>query len=257
MRILIILVSIAAYFSVSAEENRPLRVGMELSYPPFEMIDKQGNPKGISVDLARALGRYLHREVEIQNIPFIGLIPSLKTNKIDLIISSLTMTPERKKVIDFSEPYIETGLCLLISQKSSLDSIEGADESDRVIVVKQGTTGEVYAQKNLKKATVLILDKEASCVLEIVQGKADAFIYDQFSVFTNWQRNLNTTRVNLHPFYKEYWAVGIRKGNAALLAQVNEFLKQFRQSKGFEELGNLYLPQQKAAFEKLGIPFFL
>lgn len=69
--------------------EKTLVVGMELNYPPFEMVDPQGRPFGLSVDLAQALGRYLHRKVQIENIPFDGLIPALKTGKIDLIISCI------------------------------------------------------------------------------------------------------------------------------------------------------------------------
>ena len=69
-------------------------VGMDLSYPPFETIDTTGKPTGVSVDLAEALGHSLGRPLRIENIPFTGLIPSLKTGKIDCIISSMTDTPE-------------------------------------------------------------------------------------------------------------------------------------------------------------------
>ena len=89
----------------SRQSHNQLIVGMELAYPPFEMTDPQGHPAGVSVDLANALGKYLGRDVEIQNIPFDGLIPSLQTRKIDLIISSMTATAERAKTIDFSDPY--------------------------------------------------------------------------------------------------------------------------------------------------------
>src|SRR4051812_31325605 len=96
------------------QESNTLKVGMELAYPPFEMTDERGAPAGVSVDLARALGEHLHRPVLIENLPFDGLIPALKTGKIDLIISSMTATEERMKSIDFSEPYLRTGLCLLV-----------------------------------------------------------------------------------------------------------------------------------------------
>src|SRR5262245_39564495 len=72
-----------------------LVVGMELNYPPFEQVDTQGKPAGISVEMAHALGTFLGRKVRIENIPFDGLIPALKTGKIDVIISSMTETPER------------------------------------------------------------------------------------------------------------------------------------------------------------------
>ena len=75
-----------------------LIVGMELAYPPFEMRDAQGNPTGVSPDLAQALGEYLHEPVTIENMNFSGLIPALKTGKIDLIISSMTETPERARI---------------------------------------------------------------------------------------------------------------------------------------------------------------
>jgi polar amino acid transport system substrate-binding protein len=243
-----------SFFGLFGKEP-PLRVGMELNYPPFEMICHDGKPCGISVDIAQALGRFLKREIVIENIAFVGLIPALKTAKVDLIISSLTATEQRRKAIDFSEPYGKIGLCLLISAKSNLQDIQGANESDRVIVVKSGTTGEMYALQNLKGATIRILDKEAMCVLEVIQGKADAFIYDQLSVYTQWQKNPLTTRAQLKPFQLEDWAVGIQKGNRKLLDQVNLFIADFKQSGGFERLGDSYLPEQKAAFNKLGVPF--
>src|SRR5271170_5448327 len=96
------------------QQSNRLVVGMELAYPPFEMIDQQGQPAGVSVDLAHDLGKQLGREVQIENIPFHGLIPSLQTRKIDLVISSMTATPERAKSIAFSDPYLQTGLCLLV-----------------------------------------------------------------------------------------------------------------------------------------------
>lgn len=233
----------------------PLRVGMELSYPPFEMVSPDGSPTGISVDIAHALGNYLERPVVIENLSFVGLLPALKNGKIDLIISSMTITEERKHSIDFSIPYATTGLCLLVSTKSKLNNIDEANHSHCTIVVKSGTSGEVYATKHLSKANVRVLDKEAMCVLEVVQGKADAFIYDQLSVYTQWQKNLQTTRALLTPFQKEEWGMGIRKNNPVLLEQINKFILKFREEGGFDKLSNKYLSQQKEAFKQLGIPF--
>jgi len=80
---------------MAAQADDPLRVGMELSYPPFEMTDEQGEPMGVSVEIAKALSESLDRPLEILNIPFQGLIPALRTGKIDLIISSMTRTEQR------------------------------------------------------------------------------------------------------------------------------------------------------------------
>ena len=232
-----------------------LRVGMELAYPPFEMQDPAGNPSGVSVDLAHALADYLHEPVTIQNIPFSGLIPALKTGKIDLVISSMTETPERANSIDFSDPYLRTGLCLLVKKDSPIRGIADLDRPGLTLVVKQGTTGQAYARDNIRSAQVLVLDKETACVLEVTQGKAAAFIYDQMSTYSNWKRNSDTTRPILQPFQAEYWAIGIRQGNTALRDEVNAFLKDFRAKGGFDQLGDRYLSEQKAAFKQLNVPF--
>ena len=237
-------------------EERKLLVGMELAYPPFEMRDERGEPAGVSVDLARALGEQLGRPVEIQNLPFDGLIPALKTGKIDLIISSMTATAERAQSIDFSDPYLKTGLCLLVAAKSDIQSIADADKAGRSIAVKKGTTGHLYALRALKAARPLVLDKENACVLEVVQGKAEAFIYDQMSTFKNWRQNPDTTRAILVPFQQESWAIGLRKGNDDLRAKVNAFLAGHREKGGFEKLGDKWLGEQKTEFKKLGIPFY-
>ncbi len=236
--------------------NHRLIVGMELAYPPFEMTDRHGNPAGVSVDLAKALGQYLGVPVEIQNTAFAGLIPSLQTHKIDLIISSMTATPERARAIAFSDPYLKTGLCLLVAKNSPIQSMADADQPGQVVVVKLGTTGHIYARDHVNKAQVRVLDKEDACVLEVVEGKAGAFIYDQFSTYQNWQRNPGTTRALLQPFQEESWAIGLRQDDTALRDKVNAFLKDYRQRGGFEELGDHWLKEQKEAFRKLGHPFY-
>jgi polar amino acid transport system substrate-binding protein len=229
---------------------------MELAYPPFEMTDERGQPAGVSVDLAEALGKFLNRKVEIQNVAFDGLIPSLQTHKIDLIISSMTATAERAQTIAFSDPYLKTGLCLLVGKNSPIQSIQDADQPGRTVAVKKGTTGHVYATDKIKNAHVLVLDKEDACVLEVIQGKADAFIYDQMSTYENWRRHPENTRALLKPFQEESWAIGLRKDDSALLKQVNDFLQDFKGHGGFDQLGDRYLKDQKEAFSKLGYTFY-
>ena len=233
----------------------PLRVGMELSYPPFEMTDQVGRPTGVSVRLAEALAKHLGRELVIENIAFDGLIPALKTKKIDCIISSMTATPERARSIAFSEPYLRTGLALLVGGSSTLMSAAELDQSGRVIAVKKGTTGHQFASTQLRRARLLVLDKESAAVLEVAQGRADAFIYDSLSVYRSHIRHPDTTRPLLRPFREESWAVGLRRGDDALRTAVNEFLAEFRAGGGFDRLGDEFLPEEKAFFKKEGIPF--
>ena len=253
VRVLFFILAVSGGVASAAE---PLRVGMELSYPPFEMTDPQGRPAGVSVRLAEALGKHLGREVVIENIAFDGLIPALKTGKIDCIISSMTATPERSRSIAFSAPYLKTGLALLVGTKSPVRSEADLDLKGRTIAVKKGTTGHQYAATALKQARVLVLDKENAAVMEVAQGKADAFIYDSLSVFQNQKRHPETTRAILRPFREETWAIGLRQSDAELLRQINEFLKAFRAEGGFEKLSDEFLPEEKRAFAAQGIPFY-
>jgi len=234
-----------------------LTVGMELAYPPFEMSDKDGTPSGVSVDFAKALGKYLNKEVVIENIAWDGLIPSLKTGKIDLIISSMTITDERKKSIDFSIPYAQTSLAILANKDSDVDSIEDLNKEGKKVAVKKGSTGHLYAKNNLPNADILVFDKEAACVLEVVQGKADGFLYDQLTIYKNYAKHMGTTKPLLKPFQKdfEYWGVALRQ-NDPLKEKVNEFIKKAKEDGTFDTFAKKYLTDAKNTFDELGIPFF-
>lgn len=238
------------------EKSSPtLKIGMELSYPPFETIDKEGKPSGISVDLAYALGSWMHEAILIENIPFIGLIPSLNANKIDLILSSMTVTQERTQAIDFSDPYLEIGLCFLISKQTKSSSLQDLDQKGNIIVVKVATTGEVFAKEHITQAKIIALDQEASCIMEVVQGKANAFLYDQISIYNSWQRYPEETKVSLFPVTKEKWAIGMRKGDDELRRKVNAFLLDFEKTGGFKKLADKYLSKEQKAFKELNVPF--
>jgi polar amino acid transport system substrate-binding protein len=233
-----------------------LVVGMDLSYPPFETIDPAGKPTGVSVEIAEALAKSLGKTLRIENIPFTGLIPSLQTGKIDCIISSMTDTPERRSSVAFSDPYIGTGLALLVGKNSTASSMVDIDQPGKTLAVRQGTTGEVWVRANIKNAQILALEKEAAAVLEVAQGKADAFLYDQMSIWKNAQEQPEKTRALLAPVRKEQWAVALRMDDTALLDKINAFLKDFRAAGGFEKLGDKYLGDQKAAFHEQGIEFY-
>lgn len=234
-----------------------LRVGMDLSYPPFEMQDKAGNPDGVGVRLAEALAAHLGRPLKIVPMEFSGLIPALKTGNIDLILSSMTATDERRQSIDFSNPYAFTGLALLVRKDSDILSIEDLKKPGRTITAKTATTGEIWAIQHIPGAKRVVFEDQTACVLEVAQGRADAFIYDQLSIYQYAEENKQTTRGLLKPFVEESWALGIAKGNDALLNQVNTFLDEFRKQDGFGKLGDRYLQKEKKILEAAGVPFIL
>lgn len=258
----IVLILLAApLFAQGMEETEgkePLIVAMELQYPPFEMSDTDGNPAGISVEIAKALGESLDRPVTIENIAWTGLIPSLQTGKADIIISSMTITEDRKKVVDFSDPYIKSGLTLLLSADSTAESFADLNEPGRVLAVKSGTTGAIIAGEQLAKAEVRLFDEVAACVLEVAQGKADAFIYDALTVYENHKKNPDTTKVNIKsiPGTDGFWGMAVKQGNEEFLAEVNSFIAEFRESGGFNALAEQFLGEQKQIFDQSGVPFF-
>ena len=235
--------------------NNVLVVGMELAYPPFEMRDTNNEPDGISVRMAESLAAHLGRPLKIQDTGWDGIIPSLNSGQIDLIISSMTNTPERAENIDFSDGYVTNGLCMLVGRDSDIRSVDDLPESNRKVAVKLATTGHLWAQRELEGVELVVLDESATCVLEVVQGRADAFIYDQISIYRHWRQHEQTTRPILEPIREETWAIGIRKGDDELRDQVNAFLEKFRADGKFDELAERYMKAERAEFEKRGVPF--
>ena len=237
----------------------PLVVGMELEYPPFEFVAEDGTNDGVSVKMAEALANYLGRTIEIQNIKFDALITALKSDSIDLIISSMTATEERRKSINFSDPYVTTGLAMLVPIDSPIKSIEDLMTGKWKVVVKLGTTGESFARSELRNATIVPMKQDPVCALEVAQKKADVWIYDQLSIFHHHKRHKDTTKALLKPIREEQWAIGLRKPKLgeddSLREEVNKFLKSFRESGQFEELANIYLKEEKKLVSSMGIPF--
>lgn len=240
---------------VSCGRSDKLVIGMDATYPPFEMLDDRGECGGVSADLGRALAAHLGREVEFRNINFDGLITALKSGSIDCVISSMTANDERRKSIAFSEPYVKNGLAILVAAKSPVQSPDDLKIPGRKIVVRLGTTGESYAREFLKDAKIISLDSDSACVLEVVNGNVDAWIYDQISIMLFHDRHPDATRALLKPLREEYWAIGLRQGDDELRGKVNEFLKKFRSEGGFTKLAEKHLAKEKKMMTEQGIPF--
>ena len=129
------------------EGPKPLIVGMELAYPPFEMRGPDNEPDGISVRMAEDLAAYLGRPLEVRDVEWNGIIPALKSGKIDAIISSMTNTPERARSIAFSNSYVTNGLCMLVQKNSPIQSIADVKPGEHKLAVKLATTGHQWARK--------------------------------------------------------------------------------------------------------------
>lgn len=232
-----------------------LIIGLDATYPPFEFVDTTGKISGISVAIGEEIGKTTGKKVEYRNMSFEGLIPALQTGQIDLIISSVTASPERRKSIDFSDPYVKTKLSILASKNSSVQSGEDLKTPGRKIAVRIATTGEQWSRAELPQAQIVALDTDAACVMEIVNGTVDAWVYDQISVMNYHAQHPQQTRALLAPLREEAWAVALKKGNEPLKAQVNEAIAKMKSDKSFDRLAEKYMSKEKATLEAQGLPF--
>lgn len=232
-----------------------LVIGMEAEYPPFEFVDDKGQITGVSVEIGREIATTLGREPEFRNIKFDGLITALKTGSIDLIISSMTATDERRQSIDFSDPYVKNGLAVLVSKNSRVQKADDLKTAGSRIVVRLGTTGETWARKELPQAKLVSLDSDPACVLEVINGSVDAWIYDQISIMNHHARHPDATRALLAPLREEVWAVGLTQGQPELKAKINQTLARFRAEGGFTRLADKYLGKERDAMKAQGLPF--
>lgn len=253
----LLVLSVVLLSSCSKEEDKSLVVAMELQFPPFEMADADGTPTGISVEMAYALGEYLDRPVKIENTSWTGLIPSIQSGKADLIISSMSVTEERAKVVDFSIPYAASGLTLLINKDSKVSGYNDLGEEGIVIAVKSGNIGALWAQENVPQENIRIFDEVASCALEVSQGKVDAFIYDALTTFELQKKFPETTVVNLEniPGTSGGWGVAMKKGSS-LKPEIDAFILEYRNKGGFENLEKKYLTEMKHVFDAAGVSSF-
>lgn len=203
-----------------------LIIGTEPTFPPFESKNEKGEYVGFDMDMARALAKDLGVTLRIKEMNFQSLPTALETGKIDLIISGMTATPERAESRSFTEPYFLTGLCLLVNAKAGITG--RADADGKRFVVKRGTTGDINVKKLFPNCSVTRLESEGACALEVVNGRADAFLYDQLSIRKHNQVNPETTRALLTPLTKEPYAMAARLDDKKFVDRLNKFLADVR-----------------------------
>ena len=255
-KIVIILAVLMLSLTGCTTKKNTLKVGMELAYPPFETTDIQGKPYGVSVDIAKAFADYLGMDIEIQNTNWTGVIPALETGKVDMVISSMTITEKRKESVDFSHAYAKAYLAFLVNIDSNVTQASQLNQSDKTIAVKTGSTGDTYVTANYPNATILRLDNESAAVAEVINGHADAFIYDQLTIYRNVKANEATIKaVYIPDQVAEEWGAAFKK-DSALTAKFNAFLVKFTNEGGFADLIEKHLKEEKKTFDEMGFTFF-
>jgi len=203
-----------------------LVIGTEPEFPPFETRNEKGEFVGFDMDMARELAKDLGVKLRIEPMMFDSLPTALGTGKVDLIVSGMTADEERAKSRSFTEPYFHTKLCLLVNAKS--DITKPADVNGKRVVVKLGTTGEKRSKLLFPDSHIQPLETEGACALEVVHGRADAFLYDRHSIVRHHRNNPKTTRALLEPLSDEPYAMAARLGDTRFVERLNEFLRAFR-----------------------------
>ena len=212
-----------------------LLVGMEAGYQPFEMQDEKGNIVGFDVDIAYEMGKAIfgkggEKKVKLVNTAWEGIIPALMTHKFDIIMSGMTVRQDRNLKVNFCDPVYYIGQCILINKKDKdkYKSYKDLNKKGVIATSKLGTTGAFTIDRLLPNATPRLFKTEAEGALQVANGLADAFVYDEPQVRVNAAKYKETTLGLFEPLTYEPLAWAIRKGDPDFLNWLNNFLKQIR-----------------------------
>lgn len=217
-----------------------LRIGLEAGYMPFEMRDKRGDIIGFDVDLARLMARYMGVKLTLVNTQWDGIIPALLTDKFDILMSGMTITPERNLQVNFADPYITVGQTVLLKKAlgPTITSYQQLNDPQYVVATKLGTSGDMAAHKLLPKAQIKAFETEAEATLEVRNGRADALIYDlPFNAVFVAQYKDQVVHLKT-PFTHESLGWGVRKGDPDFLNWLNNFQRTIKNDGTYDALYN-------------------
>ncbi|AMK11511.1 MAG: transporter substrate-binding domain-containing protein [Pseudodesulfovibrio sp.] len=219
-----------------------LRVGLEAGYMPFEMTDKKGTVVGFDVDMVTEMAKAMGVKLEIVNTAWDGIIPGLLSDKYDLIASGMTINQERNLKVNFANPYIVVGQTALIAAQSAdkIQTWKDLNNEGVVITSKLGTTGEQAAKRLFPKATYKSFEMEDQAMLETLNGKADATVYDlpMTSIFFAQRGKEAGMKFLNEPFTYEPLGWAINKGDPDFLNWLNNFIVQIRNDGRYERIYN-------------------
>lgn len=218
-----------------------LRVGMDPTYMPFEMTNKQGEIIGFEVDILKAMAKAMGVKLELVSVSYDGIIPGLLTDKFDMIGSGMTVNQERNLKVNFTDPFIKTGQTLLIRKdlEGKIKSYKDLNSADYKITSKLGTTGEFVAKRVINRAQYFGYNTEADAVLEVVNGRADGFIYDAPYNVVALEKLGNGQLIFLdEPFTYEPLAFALKKGDYDSINWINNFLNQIKNDGSYDRIYN-------------------
>lgn len=213
--------------------DKPLIVGTEPSFPPFEMTEND-TYVGFDIDLANAIGEKLGRKVEIKTMGFDALIPALKSGQIDLIASAMSATEERKKQVDFTDPYYIGGSVIVV-RKNNTDIRGWDDITGKTVAVQAGSKPADFAEK--QGALLKQFDANYQCLQELQVGASEAAALDKaVALYYISKGGLSDLKVVGEPKKLAGSAMAINKGNEKELKEINAALQAMKKDGTYTKL---------------------
>ncbi|WHX44731.1 transporter substrate-binding domain-containing protein [Bacillus pumilus] len=227
--------------SGSGEGKGTYKIGIDTTYPPFE-FEKGGNYEGIDVDLINAIAKDQDFKVKLEAMDFSGIIPAMQAGQLDVGMGGMSITDERKKKVDFSDPYFDAGLTVVVKKDSSIKLID--DLKGKKLAVKNGTTGAKFASDNADKYgyEVVQFNDSPSMFQEVSNGNADALIED-YPVITYAiaQQDLKLKTVG-DRLNGDQYGISVMKGkNQDLLKKINKGLENLKKNGEYDKIIDKYL----------------
>jgi len=214
------------------------KVGTEATFAPFESLDDKGNVVGIDVDILKAIADEMGFEVEWQNIGWEPVFQTIKNGETDIGASGITINKKRKESFDFTEPYYESQLVIVVKEDSKIKSLD--DLKDKKISVQINATGHEAAKKlqGESSTNIMAFETQPIAIQEMLNGNVDATIGDNAVVYeyikAHPKEKLKVVKDDA--FEKEYYGFMVQKGNKELLNLLNEGLKKIKENGKLKEI---------------------
>ena len=223
----------------AAARGAVYKVGMEPTFPPFDTTNEKGDLDGFDVDLMKAIAKDQGFKVEFKSLEFDGLITGLKSGNIDIVASGMWASDDRKKEVDFSDTYYESGLVVAVNANDNkIKSIDDLDKNSKV-AAQIGTSSAELIQKMQKEGKIKeakIYNKVNDAVQDLQNGSVSALINDKPVTKEYMNKQKGKIKIVGDPLNKENLGIGVQKGNKELLDKINKGLANLKKSGEFDKL---------------------
>lgn len=223
--------------SVASADNHVLEVVTDPSFVPFEMMDTEtGEMIGFDMDILQEISERAGFEYDLRTMDFNGIIPAVQTGNVDMAIAGITITEEREKIVDFSDPYYDSGLRILVSAND--DSVQELEDLEgKKIGTKIGSTSYDFLEENLgDEADVTPYPGSSDMYMALLGGSVDAVFYDAPNVgYFAQSRGEGRVKVVGDLYEGQQYGIALAEGSEWLEA-VNEALSEMREDGTYDEI---------------------